>query len=496
MVGRLGRYELHDVLGTGGFATVYRATDPSLQAVVAVKVLADNWSRDPDARRRFRAEAVLLRRAQSAGSVHGLVEVYDIDEDDGGQPYFVMAYADRGTLAERARGGRWSGADVVAVIDALAETVGALHENDIVHRDLKPTNVLIRSDGRAATTGPGRLVLPDERLLVADLGLARDLRRETTSMSFAGGTRSYMAPEQQAGTGPVDRRADVYAASAIVAGLLDQGEGPAAGGEAPAVGPALRRALERGLAADPSARPPSMAAWRGALLDAMESDGAAALPPASRLSGAPAVTGLGRAARAGPPEGLLPDGDRRPPRRRRWRLPALAGVLVLVLVLAAGWLVTRTGGGGAIVGPSEIVVGEAVRYRAGDTAGPVWWTGPGGERVADADLEIRAVLPGELRVELRVDGDRAVRKVTAVASPVGPTVDSPDRARIGEEIELRPSSPAGATVHYWLGPDGARVDGDVLRLTPTRAGRLSLALVARGPDGIERGVRHRIEVAP
>ncbi len=135
MVGRLGRYELGDVLGTGGFATVYRATDPSLQAAVAVKVLADNWSRDPDARRRFRAEAVLLRRAQSAGSVRGLVEVYDIDEDDGGQPYFVMAYADRGTLANRARGGRWTGADVVAVIDALAETVGALHENDIVHRD-------------------------------------------------------------------------------------------------------------------------------------------------------------------------------------------------------------------------------------------------------------------------------------------------------------------------------------------------------------------------
>ena len=63
---------------------MYRATDPSLQAVVAVKVLADNWSRDPAARRRFRAEAVLLRRAQSGGSVPGLVEVYDIDEDDAG----------------------------------------------------------------------------------------------------------------------------------------------------------------------------------------------------------------------------------------------------------------------------------------------------------------------------------------------------------------------------------------------------------------------------
>ena len=467
---------------------MYRATDPSLQAVVAVKVLADNWSRDPAARRRFRDEAVLLRRAQSAGSVQGLVEVYDIDEDDGGQPYFVMAYADRGTLAERARGGRWSGADVVAVIDALAETVGALHENDIVHRDLKPTNVLIRSDGRAATR-PGRLVLPDERLLVADLGLARDLRRETTSLSFAGGTRSYMAPEQQPGLGPVDRRADVYAASAIVAGLLDPGEGPAQGGEAPAIGPVLRRALERGLAADPAARPPSMAAWRGALLDAIDADAAAAIQT-SRLP--PAVPGRALPATEGSPEGMRSRGDRWAPSRRRWAAAAVAGVLVLVL--AVGWLMTRTGGD-VIAGPDEIVVGETARYRARGVAGPVSWTGPNGERVADADLEVRAVVPGDLRVELRVGGDRMVRTVTAVASRVGPKVESPARARVGEEIELRPLAPAGGTTHYWLGPDGARVDGDVLRLTPQRPGRLSVALVARGVDGIERGVRHRVEVA-
>lgn len=230
----VGRYELHDVVGTGGFATVYRATDPSLQAVVAVKVLADNWSRDPEARRRFRAEAVLLRRARSVGGAQGLVEVYDIDEDGAGQPYYVMGYADRGTLAERARCGPWSAADLVPVIHALADTVGALHDDDIVHRDLKPSNVLIQSDGRAGTNGPGRLVRHDERLLVADLGLARDLRRETTHLSFAGGSRPYLAPEQLTG-GPIDRRADVHAATAIVAELLGSSPGQvAAGGPAPA----------------------------------------------------------------------------------------------------------------------------------------------------------------------------------------------------------------------------------------------------------------------
>jgi hypothetical protein len=69
---------------------VYRATDPSLEAVVAVEVLADNWSRDPEVRRRFRAEAVLLRRVQAGGSIQVLVEVHDIDEDDSGQPSLLV----------------------------------------------------------------------------------------------------------------------------------------------------------------------------------------------------------------------------------------------------------------------------------------------------------------------------------------------------------------------------------------------------------------------
>jgi serine/threonine protein kinase len=251
----LGRYELHEVLGTGGFATVYRATDPSLEAVVAVKVLADNWSRDPEVRRRFRAEAVLLRRVQAGGSISGLVEVHDIDEDGAGRPYFVMGYADRGALADRARARRWSGADVVPVIDALAATVGALHDNDIVHRDLKPSNILLRRDGRTGTGGPGELIAHDERLLVADLGLAKDLQLDATSLSFAGGTRHYLAPEQLDPRARVDHRADVHAATAVLSTLLTGSPDPTEGSPPqPAVGRALHRALVRGLASDPGRR--------------------------------------------------------------------------------------------------------------------------------------------------------------------------------------------------------------------------------------------------
>lgn len=75
---RAGRYELHEVLGAGAFATVYRGVDPRLDAPVAVKLLADNWSQDVDVRRRFRAEAVLLRKVQAEAEVPVLIDVFDI----------------------------------------------------------------------------------------------------------------------------------------------------------------------------------------------------------------------------------------------------------------------------------------------------------------------------------------------------------------------------------------------------------------------------------
>lgn len=453
---RLGRYELQGVIGTGGFATVYRAIDPSLAAVVAVKVLADNWSRDPEIRRRFRAEAVLLRRVQAGGSVPGLIEVYDIDETDSGQPYMVMGYADQGTLADRCRSQRWSPADVVPVIHALAETVGALHDNQIVHRDLKPTNLLIRSDSRAATSGPGRLVAHGERLLVADLGLARDLRRDATAMSLRGGTRRYVAPEQLDARASVDQRADVHATSVVIAELLHE----------PGPDGALGRALRRGMATGPAERFGSMALWRDALLEAIELDGRPSEP----------TTRSGRG------------------RRAVWITAGLTGLAGLAGLVA---LTTRLDTAGAIVGPGTIMVGEAVRYRAPEHLDrAVEWIGPNGEDVRDEDLEVRAVVPGELRIELTADGERTSRTIVAVASPEGPRVSGPAQARLDESFVLRPAEPGAGQDHYWLDADGLRVDGEELRLTPTSVGRLSVVLVARGPDGIERGVRHHVEVIP
>lgn len=109
---RIGRYRVDGVVGSGGFATVYRAYDERFDATVAVKVLAENHCLDPDVRERFLKEGRVLRRV---GSPH-LVTAHDLGENDRGQPYLVLDFADRGTLAERVRACR---ADADPTVEGL-----------------------------------------------------------------------------------------------------------------------------------------------------------------------------------------------------------------------------------------------------------------------------------------------------------------------------------------------------------------------------------------
>ena len=93
----IGKYLAEKALGAGSFATVWLAFDENLNDRVAIKVLADNWARNADIRRRFIEEARLLRRIDH----NRVVRVHDVDELPDGRPYFVMAVADRGTLHEK-----------------------------------------------------------------------------------------------------------------------------------------------------------------------------------------------------------------------------------------------------------------------------------------------------------------------------------------------------------------------------------------------------------
>jgi serine/threonine protein kinase len=200
---RLGRLERVDRLGVGGFATVWLYHDAELDSDVAVKALAENWSQRLDVRERFLEEARILRRADS----DHIVRVYDLGEVDG-TPYFVMTYADLGSLARQLEPGE--PLPVPRVVDLVTQAgagLSVLHENGVVHRDIKPQNLLLRSGGSAG-----------ERLLVADLGVAKAMLH-ASGLTQVVGTPAYMAPEQATG-GTIDARADVHALAAVAYQML------------------------------------------------------------------------------------------------------------------------------------------------------------------------------------------------------------------------------------------------------------------------------------
>jgi len=208
----IGRYRVARVLGSGGFATVYLAVDPGLNSPVAIKVLAENWAHNTEIRDRFVSEAREMRRLAN----RGLVTVFDIDEVQG-RPYFVMAYCERGNLADRLG---WlkqplTEDEAMGLIDGMAAALAPLHDAGVVHRDLKPANLFIRRTNNAVVK-PGQLLAPDEEFVVGDLGLVKSIDGPGSALSIVAGTPGYDAPEQFDPTSTINLRTKVYAASAVV----------------------------------------------------------------------------------------------------------------------------------------------------------------------------------------------------------------------------------------------------------------------------------------
>lgn len=199
---RIGRYRLGQRLGAGSFATVWRGHDDDLDVDVAVKVLADNWASNDDVRNRFLAEARLLRKIQD----ERIVRVYDIGSTDDGRPYFVMDYANGGSLEDLRRNIVPPGRALRLLAEA-ARALEVLHRNGIIHRDVTPGNILLTHQGN------------DTRVLLADLGVAKKMVGQQGATMTAG-TPAYMALEQATGVGPLDQRADIYSIAAVAYALL------------------------------------------------------------------------------------------------------------------------------------------------------------------------------------------------------------------------------------------------------------------------------------
>lgn len=207
---RIGSYRIERLLGIGSFATVWLGYDASLDAHVAIKVLAENWSHDLRIRERFLDEARLLWRLDD----DRIVSVYALGELPDGRPYSVMAWADGGSLRDRLARGPIPVRQAARLLRDICDGVAVLHDHGIVHRDLSPGNVLFRS--RPSSAGPGP---PTEQVVIADLGLAKALAT-ASGLTARAGTPGFMAPEQDDPLAVVDRRTDVYGLGQLGVRLL------------------------------------------------------------------------------------------------------------------------------------------------------------------------------------------------------------------------------------------------------------------------------------
>lgn len=206
----IGGYRIDRVLGTGGMGTVYAAADPHLPRQDALKVLSSHLSADPDFRARFLREAEV-----AAGLDHpNIVSIYNRGEAPQGQLWIAMQLVE-GTDAEQAlRAGTMSAHRAVHIVSEIAKALDYAHGRGVIHRDVKPANFLLSGE-----------VGPEERVLLADFGIARAL--DDAAMTAAGSvvtTAAFAAPELLTGE-PAQASSDLYALGASLYRLLS-GQNP------------------------------------------------------------------------------------------------------------------------------------------------------------------------------------------------------------------------------------------------------------------------------
>jgi predicted Ser/Thr protein kinase len=248
------RYELEELAGAGGMSSVYRAHDRLLDRKVALKILHQHYTEDPEYVERFRHEA----RAVAALSHPNIVTVIDRGEHDGRQ-FIVFEYIEGENLKRLIeRRGPAPVDQALELAMQIARGLSFAHQQGLVHRDVKPQNILLNGDGQAKVT---------------DFGIARslDVKHGMTQTGTVLGTSDYIAPEQAQGH-RVDAHTDVYSLGIVLYELLTSEvpfpgenfvavamrhineEPPAIRERRPEVPPRVEAAVHRAMAKDPEAR--------------------------------------------------------------------------------------------------------------------------------------------------------------------------------------------------------------------------------------------------
>ena len=265
---RFGRYEIVAELGRGAMGVVYKARDPQIDRLVAVKTVS-MWGQDREEETDFRMR--FLNEAQAAGRLHhaGIVSIFDVGENPENQEQYIVLEYVAGESLNRilAREKKLPLSQALKLAEEIAEALDYAHAQGVVHRDIKPGNILVTEDGHAK---------------IADFGIAKLNLAHFTLPGRVMGTPAYMAPEQLSGEG-VDGRSDLFSLGVILYAMVT-GHSPFQGNSATTVcfkvanrepvaasafdlnlPPELDEVISRAMAKDPQQRYQSGADFAGDL---------------------------------------------------------------------------------------------------------------------------------------------------------------------------------------------------------------------------------------